>query len=269
MTKAAYRELRKELLLKALEKFPDLDMAFDAATRMEKFVLGGSSPEHTQQTDLASAGILRKDMSEISADHQTVPEHVLERCRSSSRRRWQESEDAQLRQLCDQGYTVKEIAKQLERTPASVYGRMRQYGLSITPRPRHHRQSIPSPEQKLADESRTESTHIGALRNSTSKKQAGHYRSSRKNDSSVAIDEVIHFLRTRDYSVVYAEDGYFKVDGRQVMTALELFRRANRVRQSLGKSPWTALHEVPITENAKADHNHQNPKRNGLGKNKR
>lgn len=52
------------------------------------------------------------------------------------------------------------------------------------------------------------------------------------------VEPIIHFLRSRDYSVVRVEDGRFRLDGRQVLDADELREKANKVRQSLGKPPF-------------------------------
>src|SRR5512138_357774 len=52
------------------------------------------------------------------------------------------------------------------------------------------------------------------------------------------VEPIIHFLRSRDYSVVRVEDGRFKVDGRHVLDANELREKANKVRQSLGQRPF-------------------------------
>lgn len=52
------------------------------------------------------------------------------------------------------------------------------------------------------------------------------------------VEPIIHFLRSRDYSVVRVEDGRFRLDGRQILNADELREKANKVRQSLGKRPF-------------------------------
>jgi|GEM_PF-2786397 len=52
------------------------------------------------------------------------------------------------------------------------------------------------------------------------------------------VEPIVHFLRSRDYSVVRVEDGRFRVDGRHVLDADELREKANKVRQSLGKPPF-------------------------------
>ena len=65
---------------------------------------------------------------------------------------------------------------------------------------------------------------------------------------AVGIDSVVHFLRTRDYSVVQTEDSRYDVDGRKVMTAQELFERANRVRAQIKQPMWGALVNAPRIE---------------------
>src|SRR3546814_8575753 len=46
------------------------------------------------------------------------------------------------------------------------------------------------------------------------------------------VDPIVHFLRSRDYSVVRVEDGRFRVDGRRILSAEELREKANQVRRS-------------------------------------
>jgi hypothetical protein len=67
---------------------------------------------------------------------------------------------------------------------------------------------------------------------------------------AVGIDSVVHFLRTRDYSVVPTEDDCYDLDGRKVLTAQELFERANKVRAQLKQPTWTALKNAPRIEGA-------------------
>src|SRR3546814_19814277 len=52
------------------------------------------------------------------------------------------------------------------------------------------------------------------------------------------VDPIVHFLRSRDYSVVRVEDGRFRVDGRRILSAEELREKANQVRLSMGKPPF-------------------------------
>ena len=68
---------------------------------------------------------------------------------------------------------------------------------------------------------------------------------------SVGIDNVVHFLRTRDFSVVQTKDDRYDVDGRKVLTAQELFERANGVRAQLGQPIWAGLVNMPSVEGSK------------------
>lgn len=52
------------------------------------------------------------------------------------------------------------------------------------------------------------------------------------------VEPIIHFLRSRDYSVVRVENGRFKLDGRRILNADELREKANQVAVSLGKPPF-------------------------------
>ena len=67
---------------------------------------------------------------------------------------------------------------------------------------------------------------------------------------AVGIDSVVHFLRTRDYSVVPTEDDCYELDGRKILTAQELFERANKVRAQLKRPTWAALANAPKIEGA-------------------
>lgn len=255
MTKAFDRELRKELLLKALEKFSDLEKAFDAVIRMERFILEGNSPADTRQ--FAFSESFTSDGVSQTADVRQVARLETHRVRRfSRRRRWREADDIRLRELCDEGYIVKEIANKLGRTPASVYGRMNQHGLSIAARPRERGLSAPNHKSTAGEEIMAESENATLSDRSSSEEQIKDSLSLNETDGSVGVEEVVHFLRTRDYSVVSTEDGRFKVDGRNIMDAQELLRRANRVRESMGKSSWAAIHaSSPATDLSRARRN--------------
>ena len=67
---------------------------------------------------------------------------------------------------------------------------------------------------------------------------------------AVGIDSVVHFLRTRDYSVVHTKDDRYDLDGRKVLTAQELFERANGVRAQLGRPIWAELENMPQISDA-------------------
>jgi hypothetical protein len=60
------------------------------------------------------------------------------------------------------------------------------------------------------------------------------------------IDPIIHFLRSRDYSVIRAEEGRYRLDGRRVLSATELREKANQVRQALGQPPFATQPADPV-----------------------
>ena len=244
MTGIVDKELRKDLLFKALDRFTDLDKAFEAVMRMEQFILECSRLSDRQTLDetgqAADAASQRESIIEQTAEA-TAPKP---RGRIS-RNRWQHDHDVLLQDLWSKDLSVQEIAAQLGRTQASIYGRINQLGLS----PR----KSPSPAR------RTQNAGMGTLHsdNGTSERKGELEKSSRpalsKNEvledvalEDVAIEEVVRFLRTRDYSIISTNDGRFKVDGRHILTPEQLLQRANRVRESMGRSRWTSLQNVTV-----------------------
>jgi len=264
MAKVVDRDLRKELLLKSLDTFADLDKAFEAAIRMERFILEGIGPTNSQDP-MSSEDVAGKDLLQTSAANQANEVEAHGGRRSSSRNRWREDDEARLRELYHQGHSVNEIAAELKRTPASVYGRIHQFGMGLKARSRDHSRTTPSAEVELeAALSKYENLTLSDQRSS-----GGHLQGSTppsEDEKSVAISEVVHFLRTRDYSVTSAGDGRFQVDGRQIMTAQELLQRANRVRESMGRSPWSALHAIPIVDKSEPGRDTPKLQRNGPSK---
>lgn len=236
------RDLRKDLLLAALDRFDDLDKAFEAVLRMERFILAGEAPATAptrspgQSADEHSNGLLPPTVA--TGEDASLPPEARFR-KTISRNRWHREDDQLLRELWGKSLTVKEVAKRLDRTPASIYGRVHQLGL--TPR-----------------RAETKAGRWGAAASHSKKHVAKKADTERRDDprefpqapaavglrpieGQVAIDEVIRFLRTRDYSIISTDDGRYRVDGRHVLTAEELLHRANRVRESLGHCRWQAL----------------------------
>jgi len=247
MVKVVDRDLRKELLLKSLDTFADLDKAFEAAIRMERFILEGIGPTNSQDP-MSSEDVASKNLLQTSAANQANEVEAHGSRRSSSRNRWREDDDARLRELYHQGHSVNEIAAELKRTPASVYGRIHQLGMSAKARSRDHSQTTPSAKVGLLEGALTKYENLTL---SDQRSPGEHLQGSTppgQEEKSVAISEVVHFLRTRDYSVTSAGDGRFQVDGRQIVTAQELLQRANRVRESMGRPPWSALHNIPTVD---------------------
>ncbi len=207
------QERRRELLLRALEACPDPEQALAMALRLEQFLIDGQTSSEKQQ----------------EATQRMVQPSSAGPRKTCNRSRWTAADDAHLRRLWQDDLTVEAIAQELQRTPASIYGRARKLSLSS------NQHDMKKGKQK-SERSRSD-------------KRSPHANSEDINDFEVVgIDRVVHFLRTRDYSVTPKEDGCYKLDGRKVLTAQELFERANKVRAQLGRPTWAALANGPTIE---------------------
>ncbi len=207
------RELRRELLLRALEACSDPEQALAVAARMEQFIIDGQTS---------------REMPHEAAQPEGQPSSEGPR-KTYNRSRWTGDDDAHLRRLWQDDLTIEVIARELQRTPASIYGRVRQLGLSSSRR------------DKKKGKNHSEFFSLD--------KQSPNANSEEINGiEAVGIDSVVHFLRTRDYSVAPSEDGCYKLDGRKVLTAQELFERANKVRAQLGRPTWAALTNGPTIQ---------------------
>jgi hypothetical protein len=200
------QERRRELLLRVLEACPDPEQALAVAVRMEQFIIDGQtsserSHEVTQPVVQPSSEGPRKT-----------------NCRS----RWTGDDDAHLRRLWQGNLTIEAIAQEVQRTPASVYARVRILELSS------------KKHDKKNGKRKVNLPGIGKQSHSANPKETNGLE-------AVGIDSVVHFLRTRDYSVVPTEDDRYELDGRKILTAQELFERANRVRAQLKQPTWAAL----------------------------
>ena len=207
----ATQERRRELLLKALEACPEPEQALTLAVRMEQFIVNGQNSREKQNGAIQSAGQSSSEQPE----------------NSGTRSRWAGDDDALLRQLWRNNVTVEAIAQKLHRTSFSIYGRVRHLGLSSEGR-----------EKKNKIKKKTEGASFD--------KCAPHANSDDADDcETVIIDSVVHFLRSRDYSVVQMDNGRYKLDERKVVTAQELFERANKLRTRLGRPTWAMLENAP------------------------
>ena len=113
------QERRHDLLLKALEACPDPEQALTVAVRMEQFIIDG----HTSR---------KKKPHEVT---QPAGQPSSEGSRKTSNRsRWTGDDDAHLRRLWLSNLAMEEIAQELQRTPASIYGRVRILDLSSSKR---------------------------------------------------------------------------------------------------------------------------------------
>lgn len=108
------QERRRDLLLKALDACSDPEQALTVAVRMEQFIVDGQNfREQPQEAPQPGEQL----SSEISG-------------KKCNRSRWTAEDDTQLHQLWQGNLTVEEIAQELQRTPASIYGRVRNLDLS-------------------------------------------------------------------------------------------------------------------------------------------
>ncbi len=209
------QERRRDLLLRALDACPDPEQALIVAVRMEKFITDGqTSPEQPHESTQPGG--------------QLSSESSGKKC---NRSRWTGEDDTHLHQLWQGNLTVEEIAQELERTPASIYARVRILDLSSNldePKngKRKKKRTSPAPDSLTAHSEKIDRFE------------------------AVGIDSVVHFLRTRDYSVVQTKNDCYDLDGRKVLTAQELFDRANGVRAQLGRPTWAALENWPRIEAA-------------------
>ena len=112
------QERRHDLLLKALEACPDPEQALTVAVRMEHFIVDGQTLREQAHEATQPAG---QPSSEGSR-------------KTSNRSRWKGDDDAHLRRLWQSNLAIEEIAQELQRTPASIYGRVRILDLSSSKR---------------------------------------------------------------------------------------------------------------------------------------
>jgi len=101
------QDMRRELLLIALDRCEDPGKALELARQMEFFIKDGGRAERTLDTDPRQAA--------SSARIRTV--------KSPTRRRWAHEDDLRLRHLWAEGLSTQEIAERLQRTPASLASR--------------------------------------------------------------------------------------------------------------------------------------------------
>ena len=204
------QERRRDLLLRALEACPDPEQALAVAVRMEQFIIDGQTSREKPHEATQPGG-------------QPSSEGPRKTC---NRSRWTAADDTHLRRLWQGNRTVEEIAREIQRTPASVYARVRIMDLPSN----GHGMKKGKRKVKFPDPNKRPPTV-----------------NSKESDrpEAVGIDSVVHFLRTRDYTVVLTEDHCYELDGRKTFTAQELFERANRVRAQLKRPMWGALVYAP------------------------
>ena len=253
MTLSGEERLRRDLLLKALEVFRDTEAAMAATLEMERFVRGPGSVSR-------SAGLsVRRDVCGDDPCLRLVPDGPAGE--AGQRRRWTETEDAQLRRLWSEGLTARAISERMQRSEASLATRASILKLKrVAGRPlvrgaerNGHGAGVaavaavqasdgddaaPRPvvrARRAADAGRTAGSGTDAARNGrrTAARPCGAPEGS--------IETVVDFLRSRDYSVVRTGDGRFRLDEREDLTARELLTRANKIRAHLRQPPFSAM----------------------------
>ncbi len=145
----ADQELRREFLLFALGKQPDVEAAITMAARMERFVLDGQPvsdgrPYEVEPAEVAAAmteaGVATGPAPRQAYEHQTHDQQTHDQQPHDqqppdqqpkvTKRRWSDADDARLRELWQSSEcALEEIAEELERTVPSLYSRARALGM--------------------------------------------------------------------------------------------------------------------------------------------
>ena len=205
------RKQRRDLLLRVLEACPDPEQALAVAVRMEQFIIDGqTSRERPQEVPLPG-----EQRSSVGPR------------KTCNRVRWTGEDDAHLRQLWQGNHSVEKVAQEFHRTPASIYARVRLLELTTS------RGDTKNGKKNYGKRKNGAATPDKLSPSVNSEEIAG--------PETVGIESVVHFLRTRDYSVVPTEDGSYELNGRNILTAQELFERANKVRGQIKRPTWAAL----------------------------
>ena len=216
----ADQQVRWALLQKALETHSNCDTALEVALRMERFVLFGNMRD--EPADGAEDPPAAENPDGPARTAKSGPRITGEGTPKDGRTTWGKQDDARLRDLWSRGLSAEQIARALDRSSASIYQRVYRIGLP-----------------RRVAKCHAGSKSGGARADHAAKPAASPALGAETPDESVGIDRVIHFLRTRDYSVVQTDDGRYSVDGRKEMTAEALFEHANRVREQIGRPKWT------------------------------
>ena len=219
----ADQQVRWALLQKALETHSNCDTALEVALRMERFVLfGNARDDHADGTEDRSERTGPRSADAPAQTAKSGPRITGEDAPKDGRTTWGKQDDARLRDLWGRGLSAEQIARTLDRSSASIYQRVYRIGL-----PRRVAKCPSGSKSNAAPGDRA------------AKPAAKPPQGTETSGESVGIDRVIHFLRTRDYSVVQTDDGRYSVDGRKELTAEALFEHANRVREQIGRPKWT------------------------------
>lgn len=251
MTLSGTQQLRRDLLIKALEVFRDTEAAMKATEALERFVLA-AAPNQGKDCGPTNWPVASEAETADDAATGAGPAACPEVGR---RRRWTGADDALLGRLWAEGFTANAISRRLQRSEASVATRASVLKL---------KRSADSPlihgdetgrNSGGADRGRPAGTVVRlgletagspAPEGGETNGAAGERRTATNGalDEAVsedAIDTVVRFLRSRDYSVVRTDHGLFRLDEREELTTQELLSRANRVRAHLRQPPFPAM----------------------------
>jgi len=129
MQLTADQELRKELLLYALDKQREVEAAIAMAAQMERFVLKGleGAPERPFLPDANADKAPGGEMAPSPAVAAAQPGRFG---KGGMKRRWSDADDAKLKELWHTTANLEEIAEVLGRTIPSLYSRARALGMS-------------------------------------------------------------------------------------------------------------------------------------------
>ena len=248
MAMKAEQELRRDLLFRVLDRYPNLDAAFQAVTQMERFILAGVEPTTAEKAvDLGDPSPEKENPSTAArakkgnGTNQGTRKGNDANGKSRKPRRWRQwapEDDALLRQYWADNDAVDEMAGKLERTPASIYGRARQLGLRRDERKPRRISRGQTVSARKGNGPGRDSGNGSSSKKGVPQNENHQALNEKGTKESVCIEEVVQFLRSRDYTVVGGEDGRYLLDGRQKMTAKQLFQRANKVREQLKKPCW-------------------------------
>lgn len=280
MPLTAEQELRRELLFFSLGKWPEFETAIEMAVLMERFVLKGSEGSRHDEINAVATKIDGdgKPGDLPAADRADAASAVIPSkaaCRSAEpgaaggqKRRWSALDDDNLRRLWHSNQPLEDMAAELGRSTPSLYCRARALGLSrrnaksstATMSASNGHDPLAAGQARAADlnprraEHRNGSKRPAPARNGSDRGGAPSRRPHAAAHSAVqvpadsGIDPIIQFLRSRDYSVIRAEEGRYRLDGRRVLSASELREKANQVRQALGQPPFATQPVEPIGE---------------------
>lgn len=282
MELTADQQLRKDLLIVALDKQPDFELAVAMAAQMERFVLEG----HKEGGAPTSPGPAGESKAESAPEAPCAVEPVLVAGRfgsGSTKRRWSEADGLRLTELWYSPASLEEIASALGRTTPSLYSRARALGLprraqsaevhhEVTHQPPSASVEISAAASSGVDSRRSNGQDLAIVetnarraelkleRYRSGRKRPNHTRrnknvvhlslaaveAAKRTGNEISVDPIIQFLRSRDYSIVRVSEGRFKLDGRRILSADELREKANQVRQTLGQPPFVGQAAEPV-----------------------